>query len=182
MSRQLIRYLRLVAMTVLGSGLVACGGSSTTGSSSFTDDADPVVQDFPISYVKRPILLDEDGELETSEVRSAADFRPGAELLVRDRASPSATEVNLTQGIFPDDVDGNPPLYDVKDISASFDGTKLVFAMRAPEDPNLDDDEQPKWNIWVYDRALGTTTRIISSDITAEIGQDVAPRSVVEAA
>ncbi|MDH3642371.1 MAG: hypothetical protein OES38_09760, partial [Gammaproteobacteria bacterium] len=134
------------------------------------------MQDFPIAYVKRPILLDEDGNLETSEVRSAAEFRPGAELLVRDRASPSATEVSITEGIFPDDVDGNPPMYDVKDVSVSFDGTKLVFAMRAPEDPNLDDEDQPKWNIWIYDRAAGTTTRVIGSDISAEIGQDVAPR------
>ena len=176
MSRQVLRYLRLASLATSVSILAACGGSTTAGGSSFADDADPVVQDFPIAYVKRPILLDEDGNLETSEVRSAAEFRPGAELLVRDRASPSATEVSITEGIFPDDVDGNPPMYDVKDVSVSFDGTKLVFAMRAPEDPNLDDEDQPKWNIWIYDRAAGTTTRVIGSDISAEIGQDVAPR------
>ncbi len=48
--------------------------------------------------------------------------------------------------------------------------------MRGPEDPNLDDDEQPKWNIWIYDRETGLLNRIIDSDIAAEIGQDVAPR------
>jgi hypothetical protein len=82
----------------------------------------------------------------------------------------------LTAGIFPDDVDGNPRLYDVKDVSASFDGEHLVFAMRAPEDPNLDDDEQPTWNIWHFDRTTGEVRRVIESDITAEAGQDVAPR------
>ena len=48
--------------------------------------------------------------------------------------------------------------------------------MRAPEDPNLDDDEQPTWNIWLYDRETGEVRRVIESDITAAAGQDVAPR------
>jgi len=135
-----------------------------------------VVLDFPIAYVKKPVLFDDDGDLITSNVRQPADFFPGAELLMRDRASPSAIEVSLTAGIFPDDVDGNPAAYDVKDISASFDGQRLVFAMRAPEDPNLDDDEQPTWNIWLFDRATSMVSRVIESDITAEAGQDVAPR------
>ncbi|MCZ6711245.1 MAG: hypothetical protein O7B25_12870 [Gammaproteobacteria bacterium] len=162
---------------LFGAGLAACNGSSTApNSSSFSDDADPVIQDFAISYVKRPVLLDRDGNLETSEVRSAVEFRPGAELFVRDRASPSAAETSITLDIFADDVDGNPPVYDVKDVSASFDGTKLVFAMRAPADPNLDDDEQPTWNIWIYDNIAGTADRVIDSDIAAEIGEDVAPR------
>jgi len=177
LSRQPIRYFRLAALVLFGAILSACGGTTATGNSSaFSDDADPVVQDFAISYVKRPILLDIDGNLETSAVRNAVEFRPGAELFVRDRASPSARETNITLGIFADDVDGNPPMYDVKDVSASFDGAKLVFAMRAPEDPNLGDDEQPTWNIWIYDNVAGTTARVISSDITAEVGEDVAPR------
>ncbi len=159
--------------------LVACGGGSSSGSSSGLgggQDPDPVVLDFPIAFVKRPLVLDANGDLITSAVRDAVQFRPGAELLLRDRASSSAAETNLTEGVFPDDVDGNPPLYDVKDLSVSFDGLQLIFAMRAPEDPNLDDDEQPKWNLWLYDRGTGTVTRVISSDITAEDGQDVAPR------
>ena len=91
--------------------------------------------DFPIAYVKRPLLQDENGNLVTTDVRRATDFFPGAELWFRDRASPSAAERSLTAGIFPDDEDGNPPLYDVKDLSVSFDGQRLVFALRAPEDP-----------------------------------------------
>ena len=34
---------------------------------------------------------------------------------------------------------------------------------------------RPTWNIWVYDVASQSLHRVISSDITAEIGQDVAP-------
>lgn len=162
---------------LLAAALSGCSGGSESTQLGGTASADPVVVDFPIAYVQRTLLFDDDdGELVTSNVREPAAFFPGAELFVRDRASPSAPEISLTAGIFPDDVDGNPPLYDVKDISASFDGQRLVFAMRAPEDPNLDDDEQPTWNIWLFDRATGEVTRVIESDITAEAGQDVAPR------
>ncbi len=159
--------------------VVGCGGGSGSSSSSALgggQDPDPVTLDFPIAYVKRPVLLDDDGNLLTSEVRRAVEFRPGAELFLRDRASPSGAEISLSDGVFPDDMNGVPPLYDIKDLSVSYDGQKLVFAMRAPEDPNLDDDEQPKWNIWIYDRDTTLLSRAISSDITAEIGQDVAPR------
>jgi hypothetical protein len=100
---------------------------------------------------------------------------PGAELFIRDRASASAVERNITAGLVPNDAMGNPPQYDVKDLSSSYDGKQLVFAMRAPEIPNADDDEQPTWNIWVYDVSSQSLHRVIASDITAEIGQDVAP-------
>ncbi len=163
----------LLSLSLLG----ACGGGSSSAQLGGTANSDPVVLDFPIAYVKRSVLFDEDtGELVASNVREPDAFFPGAELLVRDRASPSAAESSLTAGIFPDDADGNPPLYDVKDLSASFDGTRLVFAMRAPEDPDADEDEQPTWNIWLYDREAGEVRRVIESDISAEAGQDVAPR------
>jgi hypothetical protein len=47
--------------------------------------------------------------------------------------------------------------------------------MRAPEIPNADPKDQPTWNIWLYDFETKALRRVISSDITAEIGQDVAP-------
>ena len=170
-----VRWLMLLGIAQLVAG---CGGGSASPTSLIGNgqDPDPVVQDFPVVYVKRPILLDDDGNLETTDIREPAEFRPGAELLLRDRASASADIRSLTAGIFPDDEDGNPPLYDVKDLSVSYDGAKLVFAMRAPEDPNLDEDEQPTWNIWLYDTESDAVTRVIVSDITAEEGQDVAPR------
>ena len=120
---------------------------------------DPAVVDLPVAYVKRPLLLDDDGNLETFDVHDPTAFMPGAELFVRDRASPSAVEHNITAGVFPNDAMGNPPMYDVKDLSSSFDGKQLVFAMRAPMIPNADDDEQPTWNIWVYDFESHRCTR-----------------------
>ncbi len=172
--------LRGLLMIILVMGLPACGGSGAGGGDAGVlgggQNPDPVVVDYPVAYVKRPLLTDDNGNLVTSNVREPAAFHPGAELLVRDRASPSAAERSITAGVFPDDADGNPPQYDVKDPSASFDGSKLVFAMRAPEIPNADANEQPTWNIWLYDFQTDTLRRVIASDIVAEDGQDIAPR------
>ena len=179
--RYFTQRLAITVAFVAGLSLVVvgCGGGTGTSSNDALgggQDPDPVTLDFPIAYVVRPVLFDLDGNLLTSEVRRAVQFRPGAELFLRDRASPSAAEKSLTDGVFPDDLAGDPPRYDVKDLSASYDGQKLVFAMRAPEDPDLADDQQPKWNIWIYDRNTSLLSRVIGSDITAEVGQDVAPR------
>ncbi len=61
----------------------ACGGgtgSSGGGTLGDGQDPDPVVVDFSIAYVMRLVLFDVNGDLLTSEVRSAVDFHPGAEL------------------------------------------------------------------------------------------------------
>jgi hypothetical protein len=47
--------------------------------------------------------------------------------------------------------------------------------MRGPLSEIDEDDEPPTWNIWEYDIATDTLRRVISSDIAAEAGQDVAP-------
>lgn len=171
---QAVRGLSLLgAVAVL---LTGCGGGSGAGSSiDLGSGQDPAILDFPIAYVKRPVLTDDDGNVVSADLRDPSVFTPGAELLLRDRASPSAPERSITSGVFPDDEMGNPPLYDVKDLSPSFDGSQLLFAMRAPEDPDLDEDEQPTWNIWLYDVESAELRRVIVSDIVAEEGQDVAP-------
>jgi hypothetical protein len=174
-----LRLLRAAMLgTIVGAALTGCGGgaSGSSGVLGGGQNPDPAVQDFPVAYVKRPLLLDDQGALKAFDVRDATEFMPGAELFIRDRASASAAETNITAGVFPNDKMGNPPLYDVKDLSSSFDGKQLVFAMRAPEIPNADPKDQPTWNIWVYDVQTKTLRRVIASDITAELGQDVAPR------
>lgn len=173
---------------VLVAGLLGgCGGSATSGGSDLlgsSQEADPATVDFPLAYVKRSLRITLNGaELEAlpvNNVRDPAQFRPGAELIIRDRASPSAPERVITEGVFENDANGNPPLYDVKDLSTSFDGSQLLFAMRAPQIPGLDEDDQPTWNIWVYDHPSETLTRVIASDIRAEEGQDLAPRFLVD--
>ena len=46
-----------------------------------------------------------------------------------------------------------------------------------PVDLNLalDDENQPTWNIWEFVFETGTLRRIITSDLTAELGHDIAP-------
>ena len=136
---------------------------------------DPAVQDFALAYVQRPLLVDDNGELVSFDLTQVTSFLPGAELWIRDRASASSAERLITGTVFPDNEDGSVGLYDVKDLSASSDGERLLFAMRAPEDPDLDDDEQATWNIWVYDLSTDILERIIASDLTAEAGQDISP-------
>ena len=191
MSSGAISICRLTQRFVVGFVValaVGCGGGSSSGSSSNLlgggQGADPVVVDFPLAYVKRSLRVDL-GEglmdvLPVNDVRDPAQFRPGAELFIRDRASPSAAETNITEGIFEPDEEGNPTLYDVKDLSASYDGTQLLFAMRAPRDPELDDNEQPTWNIWLYDHPSRELQRVIQSDIAAEEGHDLSPRFLVD--
>ncbi|WP_338040778.1 hypothetical protein [Marinobacter iranensis] len=132
---------------------------------------DPVVVENPVVFVKRPLLFDEDnGALVGDNLAEPAEFRPGARLFLKDRASPDAPSRDITSSAFAGSLG-----YDVKDLTVSFDGTRLLFAMRAPEIEDADEDEQPTWNIWEYDTAGGGLRRIIESEVTAEAGQDIAP-------
>jgi hypothetical protein len=153
--------------------LAALGMSGCDGGGGLAGNAqapDPVVQDFPIAYVKRVIPVDQNGNRIPDDAREPFEFHPGAQLILRDRAAPTATETVLTDGVF-----APGELYDVKDLSVSYDGRKLLFAMRAPEIPGADPDAQPTWNIWEYDLDSKNLRRVIASDTTAEAGQDFAP-------
>jgi len=152
-----------LALIVVSLMLGACGVGNTG------EETDPIAVDNAVAFIKRPLLFDEDdGELIADDLREPAEFRPGARLFIKDRASPSASARDITSAQFSGD-------YDVRDLSASYDGTKLLFSMRAPEIENADEEDQPKWNIWEYDIEAGSLRRIISSDTTAEAGHDISP-------
>jgi len=167
------KFRYFIVLFVVGALTSACtsggAGVETSGQSE-----DPVVVDFPIAYVKRslPIEVDNNGDEQPAEVvlREPVNFFSGAALYIKDRATPSATETNVTDGIFEEGA-----TYDVKDVDTSYDGTKLVFAMRAPEIEEADEEDQPTWNIWEYDHATKTVSRVITSNINAEEGQDISP-------
>ncbi len=147
----------LILLTTLFSG---CMGNE--------QDPDPIIQDFAIAYVKRPMPVNNANEPLQENLQSPLTFNAGGNLYVRDRASPSAPEKNITQNII-------GILGDVKDVNVSFEGHKLIFALRFPEIENADDEDQPKWNIWEYNLQTKVLRRIITSDIIAEEGQDLAP-------
>lgn len=128
---------------------------------------DPVVLDIPIAYVRGP-LPEDLADLDDLDVRELETFAAGADVWLRDRAAPSVPEHNITERV----TNGE---WDVRDIDASYDGTKILFSMRMPLIPGAMDSEQPTWNIWEYDRTTDTLRRVIQSDIVAEEGHDVAP-------
>jgi hypothetical protein len=158
---------------------MGCGGDQIL---TTEQQPDPVVVDVPIAYIKRPAPLDENLALVAQNLQVPNDFLPGAQLFIKPRASVSAIEQNISdRAFFSEDqilaATETSPLagYDIKDLFVSYDGTGLLFAMRAPEIEDADDDEQPSWNIWQYDLTTDTLSRVIPSDLDAEFGQDTSP-------
>lgn len=145
-----------------------CGGSAGDGNQS----PDPVIVDLPIAYISRTLPRDENGERVSSDLFEPGAFNPGATLFIKARATASAPEINVTALAFGEE---ESSLYDVKNLEASSDGMRLLFAMRAPEIEGADEEDQPRWNIWEYARNTETLRRIISSDNNAEAGQDIDP-------
>jgi hypothetical protein len=152
--------------------LAACtgGGSVNIGSGQ---SADPGTVDFPIAYVKRTIPEDPD------DLRQQRDTLPNADLFFRDRASPSAIEVNITERITGAD---DRFSYDIKDVDVSPNGKRIIFSLRGPLGANQDEEEAPFWEIWEYNIAAdgpypaNDLHRIIASDVTASEGNDIGPQ------
>ena len=163
--------LTLVAVISMVAGLAACDGANQGVQIGTGQDPDPVVIDFPIAYVKQPIPVDDNGEFEQQDLREQITFQIGGNLYFRDRAAPGALEVNITESIIGDQGD-------VRDVEISFDGSRLLFSMRGPVDPNLnlDDEGQPTWNLWQYTFETGELRRVITTDLTAENGHDIMPK------
>ncbi|WP_299594282.1 hypothetical protein [uncultured Microbulbifer sp.] len=160
--------------------LAGCSGGSGEGSSLGGGDQaeDPVVVDYPVVYVRRTLNRDEDDVLMVDNLYTPSAFNPGAELVMRDRATATAPEQVLTEELFVSDEEAGIVFeggYDVKDLTVSADGAQLAFAMRAPNIEGLDDEEQPSWNIWLYEFESAQLTRVIQSDLIAEEGDDIAP-------
>jgi hypothetical protein len=156
-----LRHAALLAAIV--TGLAGCGSGGVGAGSG--QGPDPVVLDYPIAYVKRPVLA---GAAATPDVRDLVDFEPGADLWVRDRASPSASDRNVTAEV-------TQGAGDVRDVEPSYDGTRLVFALHRPMIAGADPDQQPTWEIWEYVLDTRDLHRVIASDTVALQGDDRAP-------
>lgn len=141
--------------------LAACGGGSQS--------KDPTVPDFPLAFVSRPIPVDDDGNPRQNDLRRPDEFNPGATLMLMERAAVGAALRDISSSAF-----GAGALYDVKDVEANYNGTKLVFAMRAPEIENAAAEDQPAWNIWEYDLADDRLIQLTSSNNPSQ-GHNVAP-------
>ena len=162
------KVTRMVALSMACILIAACskgeGVQLGTG-----QDPDPVVIDFPIAYIKAPIPTDDDGQFEQQDLREQITFEFGADLYYRDRASVSAEAINITGEV-------SQGLAAVRDVEIDYDGSRLLFSMRVPFDPNVDEEDLPTWNIWQYTFETDVLERVITSDLTAEIGHDIMPK------
>ncbi|MGI5309382.1 hypothetical protein [Rheinheimera sp. WS51] len=128
-----------------------------------------VTEEFALAFVERSLAMPEQESM-AIDLRTPSAFLPGARLVIKKNAFASSTETDITARLFAEDA-----AYDVKDLALSPDGNRLLFALRAPEIPNLDDEFQPKWNIWLYDRLSDKLSPIISDPLQAEAGHDINP-------
>ena len=159
-SRNAITKIGLLSLVSLS--LTACVGDSK-------DSPDATrFGDVPIAYVMRVTPRAEDGTFIPDDLNDLTAFQPGARLMVRDAASPLALENDVTSELFEGEID-------IRDLSVSPDGRHLVFALRAPEIEDADEEDQPTWNVWTLNRDSGEVRRVISNDIVAEEGQDIQP-------
>lgn len=156
------RCARVALSTLLVTGLLACSGSGQ----------DQTVADYAVAYIKRPVatMLDPNTNeivLREPDVRTALDFNEGGDVYLRERASPTAAERNITFCL-------TGGLGDVRGLETSYDGTKLIFSLRLEDLSNGND--VPKWNIFEYDTTVGgCPTRVMADDLLADKGNDVAP-------
>lgn len=152
-SPSLLRVLSLV-VTVLG--FSGCGGGGGGGSElNGGRAAGPALINgrFQIAYVKRPVAA-------IGSPTDGVTFQPGGDLYVRDLASASAGERNLTARY-------TSGTGDVSDPEVSYDGSRLLFAMKGPNDLT--------WNIWEYVLANDTLRPLIADPALADEGDDVDP-------
>src|SRR5690554_1478783 len=166
--QMIIRQARSTWSTFVITLLVPLCLSGCLGDSQ-SSAVDPRLGEAPVAYVLRTTPLDDDGAMLARNEREPSRFYPGGELVIREAASPAAAQRRISQRIFTDP-------HDVRDLSASYDGRRLLFSLRAPDIPGADDDDQPRWNIWEYNADTDGLRRLIGSDLIAEEGQDLMPR------
>jgi hypothetical protein len=160
---------RIAVLLSVSALFAACDGGGQGVQLGDGQSPDPVVIDFPIAYIKAPIPTDDNGVFQQTDLREQITFDFGADLYIKDRASPSALPVNVTGELTQD-------LGAIRDVEMAYDGTAVLFAMRVPFDPNLQDEDQVTWNLWEYSFETDSLRRLITSDLTAEIGHDIMPK------
>jgi len=164
--RKLTRWVAMLSVLLL---FAACDGANQGVQIGTGQSPDPVVVDYPIAYIRSPIPVDANGDFVQQDLREQITFEFGADLFFRDRASPGAEAVNITESV-------TQGLGAIRDVEIAYDGSSLLFAMRGPFDPNLAAEDLPTWNIWQYTFETDLLERVMPSDLTAEIGHDIMPK------
>jgi hypothetical protein len=158
--------LKLAALALPMLAVLGCQ-SATTGHApglAGGQNLTPGITNYPLAYIKRPVITKD-----FDNVRDLITSMTGGDVYIRDTASSGGAETNITAAI-------TKGKGDVRDLDASPDGTKLIFSLRLPLNPNLKntDPKQPNWHIYQYDAAAKTTIQLTNDSITA--GHDVGGR------
>ena len=156
-----LHLITVSALLLLGCLLSGCGASSDSSASSVV-----VSGGVPIAYAKRVNTI-------STNPTNGAPTAPGGDLMLREVSSASAVEHNLTAAF----TQGQG---DVNSLDVSYDGLKIVFAMRCPSTNSSTIGGLPactdRFNIWEYDMTTGGLTggtfRRITSSTTSD---DVEP-------
>ncbi len=141
---------------------------------------DPVVVEIPIAYVRRPVPE------QFSDLRDPLAFNPGAQLLLRERASTTAKDIDITRqitAIVAEELatEAENLQVDIKGLESSFDGKTIVFAARVVPEPVAANLENTTWNLWQLDVESEQASYLIPSRIKRNEGlesggaQDIAP-------
>jgi len=154
-------YAGLAAATALAVlTLAACSGGGAAR------DGLTVNGDVPLVYVKRSTAL-------RLNPTTGVGTAPGGDLMLREKSSASAVEHNLTERF-------TAGVGDASDPEVSYDGKKVVFAMRCPaSNPATVDGSAGgekactgRWNIWEYDMSAGGLSKGTFRRITASASDD----------
>ena len=164
--RNAARWTVLPLVSIL---FVACDGANQGVQIGNGQSADPVVIDYPIAFIRSPVPVDENGDFLQQDLREQITFEFGADLYFRDRASPSAESVNITGEI-------TQGMGAIRDVEIAYDGSKLLFSMRTPFDPNVDEEDLPTWNLWQYEFESAELSPVIPPGLTSEAGHDIMPK------
>ena len=161
--------LVLPMLTLLGCESAASGHApGLAGGQTLT----PGITNYPLAYIKQPVLTAAAAKGDKASPGSDIDMRDlitsitGSDLYIRSQADAAGAETNVTASI----TMGQGA---VRDLDVSPDGTKVVFSLRLPLNPQLKntDPKQPNWHIYVYDATTQAITQLTNDDITA--GHDV---------
>jgi Hydrazine synthase alpha subunit middle domain len=176
----------------LATVLSACSGGGSFNIAN-SQAADPSTQDYPIFYVKRTIPTTANIADGADDVRMLRVAFPSADLYMRASAAPDAVETNITSRITAaantsssstgttaaaaTTTAATTPVWDVKDVDVSADGTMVIFAMRGPLTANMEQKNAPSWRIYQYTIATDTLAPVISpaNDPDPPTVNDVSP-------
>lgn len=137
----------------LSCALAALSLAALTGCGSNGSSAVVVNGEFPVVFAKRSNTV-------SGNPTTSVTFAPGGDLMLVDLASPSAPMVNLTS-------DYTQGRGDVSDPEVSYDGKRVLFSMRGPNDRSF--------HIFELDLASRALHRLIADDAVANAGDDVDP-------